>query len=221
MKRLFLAITLLTQCALSEMHAQTDVTSPGDLITGGQMSGGVFVPATQGMPVGNANMFPANGKPAFAIDNDVSRSYRNFGVVFTGFVVTPAFNHTLGGTFVTRLDFATGSDAPERDPLTFTLEGTNGDPLTGTYTLIASGSTGFDTDPGRSTYTSSTFPAVGAFTSYRLIFPTVRNSATADSMQVGDVGLVGQAVPEPSIVSLLGLSAIGLMGARRKRPVTV
>ena len=68
---------------------------------------------------------------------------------------------------------------------------------------------------------SSSFPAVGAFTSYRLIFPTVRNPALADSMQIGEVGIRGVAAPEPSILSLLGISAIGLMGARRKRPVPV
>ena len=119
---------------------------------------------------------------------------------------------------MTRLDIGTASDAPERDPLTFTLEGTTGDPLTGTYTLIASGSTGLDTDPGRSTFViSQSFPGVGAFTSYRLIFPTVRNSTTADSMQVGEVVLSGVSIPEPTILSLLGISAIGLLASRRGR----
>ena len=122
---------------------------------------------------------------------------------------------------MTRLDFGTANDAPERDPLTFTLEGTNGDPLTGIFTLIASGSTGFDIDPGRQTgVISSTFPRAGAFTSYRLIFPSVRNSATADSMQIGEVAIRGVAAPEPTILSLLGISAIGLAGARRRRVAT-
>ena len=184
------------------------------------MIGGAFVPATQGTPVGNANMFPGNGLPAFAIDGDsVNSKYRNFGELNTGFVVTPSFGGGQGGvgTFVTRLDIATASDAPERDPLTFTLEGTNGDPLTGIYTLIASGSTGLDNDPGRSTFViSQSFPGVGAFTSYRVIFPTVRNSATADSMQVSEVALSGVRAPEPTAFTLLGLSAIGLFGSRRR-----
>ncbi len=219
MKKLFLinVLALAIRGVVPKLQA-ADVTTPGDPLIGGQMIGGVFTPATQGTPAGNANMFPANGKPSFSIDDDLSSKYRNFGVVFTGFVVTPRF----GTTFVTRLDIATANDAPERDPLTFTLEGTNGDPLTGSYTLIASGSTGLDNDPGRSTYViSSNFPAVGAFSSYRLIFPTVRNSATADSMQVGDVTISGVSAPEPSIVSLLGISLIGLLGTRRKRPAAV
>ena len=204
---------------MSQVHAQQDVTSPGDPIIGGQMIGGVFTPATQGTPAGNANMFPSNGLPAFTIDDDLASKYRNFGEVMTGFIVTPRFGPL---TFVTKIRFATAIDSPERDPLTYTLEGTTGDPLTGTYTLIASGSTGLDTDPGRGTFGPVlSFTGVGYATSYRVIFPTVRNSATADSMQVSEVVIAGVSAPEPSIVSLLGLSAIGLMGARRKRPAAV
>ena len=222
MKRLFLAIALSIRVTLPEMHAQSDVTTPGDSIIGGQMIGGVFVQATQGTPVGNANMFPTNGKPTFAIDGTSSSKYRNFGEVMTGFVVTPSFTGgNNSGTVVTAIRFATAIDSPERDPLTFTLEGTNGDPLTGNYTLIASGSTGLDVDPGRGNFgLPVTFTAVGAAHSYRVIFPTVRDSAAADSMQVGEVAIAGVAAPEPSILSLLGLSAIGLMGARRRRPAT-
>ena len=146
-----------------------------------------------------------------------------FAIIFseTGFVVTPFFNRTSGFTAVTALRIWTGSNPPARDPMTFTLEGTTGDPLTGSYTLIAAGSTGLDVDPGRREGgVIQTFPAVGAFSSYRLIFPTVRDSALADSMQVTEVQIRGLAAPEPSILSLLGISAIGLMGARRQRPVT-
>ena len=168
-------------------------------------------------------MFPANAPPFASIDNSLDSKYRNFGEVFTGFVITPTFGGPGGsGTFVSRIRFATALDAPERDPLTFTLEGTNGNPLTGAYSLIASGSTGLDTDPGRATFgPNQTFSVAGAFTSYRVIFPTVRSSAAADSMQISEVVIGGVSAPEPSILSLLGLSAIGLMGARRKRPAAV
>ncbi len=207
MKKLSILTTLIFQCCLFQLHAQTVVTRLGDPVIGGQMIGGVFVPATQGTPAGNANMYPPEYPPAFAIDRGIASKYRNFGEVFTGFVVSPSIGAGNFGTLVTKISFATALDAPERAPLTFTLEGTNsGNLLTGTYTLIASGSTGLDTDPGWGTYGPvQTFGAVGSFLSYRVIFPTVRNSATADSMQVGEVAIIGTiGVPEPSILSLLG-----------------
>ncbi len=182
------------------------------------MVGGVFVVATEGTPSGNANMYPANGRPAFAIDNNLAMKYRNFGEFNTGFIVTPGAGASVGGTGVTRLSLGTANDAPERDPMTFILEGTNGDPLTGIYTLIAAGSTGLEVDPGRlEGVVGPSFPVVGAFKTYRLIFPTVRNAALADSMQIGEVAIVGFAAPEPTILSLLAISALGLLGTRRPR----
>ena len=213
-----IVITILTTFGfLFETPAQTDVTTPGDPIIGGQMIGGVFAPATQGAPAGNANMYPIDGLPAFVIDNGATSRYRNFGEVFTGFVVTPNFGHNIGGTFVSSFSLITAPDAPERDPLAFTLEGTQGDPLTGSYSLIFSGSTGLDVDPGRTAAKLTAFPVVGAFTSYRVIFPTVRNSTATDSMQIGEVQINGVlAFPEPSTFALLGISAIGILATRRR-----
>lgn len=217
--KMLLAAVLIFAVVARQAQAQGNILTPGDPIIGGQMIGGVFVQATQGTPVGNANMFPANGRPALAIDGGAEPRYRNFGEVMTGFVVTPSFTGgNNSGTVVTRIRFATAVDSPERDPLTFTLEGTNGDPLTGIYTLIASGSTGLDVDPGRGNFGPPvTFTSVGAAHSYRVIFPTVRNSSTADSMQIGEVAIIGIAAPEPTAFTLLGLSAIGLLGSRRRR----
>lgn len=204
---------------LQSVCGQGDVTRPTDPVIGGQLIGGVFTPATQGTPVGNANMFPASGKPSFAIDDALQLSYRNFGELNTGLVISPAVNRPNGGTILIKLILTTAFDSPERDPLTFTLEGTNGDPLLGSYTLIASGSTGLDVDPGRGvSVLSQTFAPVGAATSYRLIFPTIRDSATADSMQIGEVQLIGTAAPEPSATALLVLSAISAGAFWRRRP---
>ncbi len=218
MKTSSLTVILASLIIGCESWAQGDITGIGDPVIGGQMIGGVFVVATEGVPVGNSNMYPANGRPTFTIDNNFATSYRNFGEINTAFVITPNFGSSVGGTGVSGIQFATAIDAPERDPLTFVLEGTRGDPLIGPYTLIASGNTGFANDPGRTTgVLGSSFPVVGAFTSYRVTFPTIRDSTTADSMQIGEVAIVGLAAPEPSILSLLAISALGLLGVRRRR----
>jgi hypothetical protein len=107
-----------------------------------------------------------------------------------------AGNYTLGVvsgpnvTVVTGLRLTTANDAPERDPMTFTLEGTDCDPLAGGWTLIASGSTGFETDPGRN-ITGAIIPIANAnpYRHYRLLFPTVRD-VSANSMQIAEVELL-------------------------------
>ena len=62
----------------------------------------------------------------------------NFAKLNTGLSLKP----TVGSTVVTGLRFTTANDAPERDPATYTLEGTTGSPYTGPWTLISSGDTG-------------------------------------------------------------------------------
>jgi len=90
---------------------------------------------------------------------------------------------------VVGLRFTSGNDAPERDPMTFTLEGTTGDPFTGPWTTIAMGNTGLDTARG-ATAPDVTFANAATYTSYRIIFPTVRDAGAANSMQIGEVAFL-------------------------------
>lgn len=212
MKLQLTLLALAAGAALAHVSAQ-DITSPADPIIGGMLNGSTFTPATAGTIAG-ANNYPAAESPNFAIDNSNTTKYLNFAKLNTGFVVTPL----VGATRVTGIHVSTANDAPERDPVTYQLEGTNGDPLNGLYALIASGSTGLDTDPGRLTFApQQNFANSAAYTSYRLIFPTVRNAANANSMQVGEVELIGQAIPEPSTMGLLGLTTLGVAAYRRRR----
>jgi len=115
-----------------------------------------------------------------------------------------AANYTIGTvsspnvTVVTGLRLTTANDAPGRDPMTYTLEGTLGDPMGGPWTLIASGNTGLETlsDPTNQRNTvgpAVTFGNTTAYRSYRLLFPTVRNPVygpTDNSMQVAEIELL-------------------------------
>ena len=108
----------------------------------------------------------------------------------TGFYVTPI----RGAFVVTDLRFCTGNDAAQRDPLTLTLEGSNqitGLTLSSSWALIYSGSTGLDSDPGRSTsgVTQIFSSNAIAYASYRVIATSKRDSA--DVLQYSEVEFLG------------------------------
>jgi len=140
-----------------------DVTSPGDLI------------------VATSNNSPGSDGVANAIDDQPTK-YRNFDKLNAGFTVTPG----RGTTIVVGLTLTSGNDGAERDPSSYTLAGSHD----GTnFLAISSGSV--PPFPTRFHKHLFVFPEhTNSFTSYRLIFPTVVNPATANSMDIGEVELL-------------------------------
>jgi hypothetical protein len=138
--------------------------------------------------------FPGGEAPANILDGNTATKYLNFGETNTGFVVTPAF----GSSILQSFSIATANDSPERDPFSYIIQGTN-DNVSGlaeningnafNWTDIAVGDfTELAVDPGRFfTISPISFANSTAYTSYRMIFPTVRDAAAANSMQVADV----------------------------------
>ncbi|HEX2971078.1 MAG TPA: hypothetical protein VHP11_02025 [Tepidisphaeraceae bacterium] len=187
-----------------------DVTTPGDVLV-------ALSNTAQGTPnhlatVGTGGGQHPAGEPASAaIDNNQATKYLNFGRTSVGFAVTPS----MGATYVTGLRFSAANDAPERDPISFTLEGCNSpDALTegfNGWTPIAYGFTGLTENPGRNAWqlvgTEASFADAVPYTSYRLLITTVR-TGSANSMQVGEVELLGCAVPEPASLSLLAFASL-------------
>jgi hypothetical protein len=207
-----------------------DITQPGDPIVGlhDTVAGGPNTVSTQG---GGEGQYPSGEPPSNAIDNTTAK-YLNFGTSSerepgedTGFYVTPTPSEEE--MVVVGLRFQTADDSDNRDPFTFTLEGTNEDPATTTdWVLIASGDTGLQLNPGRDAWqlqgTEPVFDNNLPFTSYRLLFPTVRGAD--NSMQIGEVQFLGvpfvaAAIPEPSTFALagLGLLSLAVIGRRRRR----
>jgi hypothetical protein len=119
-----------------------------------------------------------------AIDGQSSTKYLNFDKLNTGFTVTPK----AGASVITGISLTTANDAPERDPATWQILGSNN----GTdFEVIASGSV--NANPARFRTETMAFSNTKSYTSYKVVFPTVVNAAKANSMQVAEVALHGTA----------------------------
>ena len=158
-----------------------DITAPGDVVVGDPNDGD----------------WPGGEYPALAIDDDVTTKFLHFGGETgpTGFVVVPA----VGPTIVQGLALTTANDSPNRDPASFELYGSNGR-HDGPWVAIASGDivdfTQADEYPRfTKNATAIIFENEVEYTYYRIMFPTIRDAATANSMQIAEVELLGVVPP--------------------------
>ena len=143
-----------------------DVTQPGDVI------------------VASSNNHPGSEGVANAIDNQPTK-YLNFDKVNTGFTVTPG----SGLTIVSGLTLTSANDAADRDPGTYTLEGS----YDGVgFTSISSGTVA--TYTARFEKKTILFSNKIPYLKYRLIFPTTQGNSTC-CMQVSEVELLGVLAP--------------------------
>jgi hypothetical protein len=162
------ALSLASLFVAISTFAQSDVTQPGDPI------------------VGTSGNTPTSEVVANAIDNAQTK-YLNFDKLNTGFTVTPS----VGATIVTGITLESANDAPERDPASYILSGSNDGGVT--FEDIASGDVPIFS--GRYVTQKFTFTNNKAYKAYKLIFPTVANPDTANSMQIAEVELLGTVVP--------------------------
>jgi hypothetical protein len=140
-----------------------------------------------------ASNYPAGENPFFGIDNDPGTKYLNFAQRYSGLIVTPI----TGPSIVRSIQLTTANDATERDPAAWTLEGTN-DPIQTldnsntaaleTWTPIANSAVALP-DTRLTAGPLQSFANATQYTSYRIVFPELKNAAAANSMQVGDIGL--------------------------------
>ena len=216
--------TFLAIAASVGIASGAAIFTPGDTVFGGQLVGANFEVGVAGFDQ-LANNWPDGESPDHAIDG-VGQKYLNFANLDSGIVGTPS----AGSSVATSITLWTANDADPRDPASYSLYGTNvalgGGPFAlADFTLIASGALalplsrngGGNTplDPANSQ--TINFANNNAYSSYMIVFPTLRDDPNANSMQIAEIQLDGRIIPEPSagLLALLGVAPL-LLRRRRK-----
>ena len=197
---------------INVVSSKTDVTDPADTVT---LVGGT-TPGAEGVE--------------HAIDNDTAK-YLNFGTdgdQNAPFVGPVGLTVTLanGPAVVTGLRVYTANDATDRDPIDFKLEGSSD----GTnFATVASGAlslpltrnaSGQAIDPLTLANEEVNFSNSAGYATYRLTFANVRNNTNANSMQIGEIELLGAAGAGSASLSV-SLNANGTMTITSSGPGTL
>lgn len=183
-----------------------DVTSPGDLVV-----------LVNGINDGDGDAGPPpSGEMVEHVIDDAGQKYLNFLDLHSGFIVVPS----EGITLVEGLRFYTANDVPARDPASFQLFGSVSG-VDGTFTLIAEGELNLPDERNAGGQTMLTpespqqsvfFENSRAYTAYQLVFPTLKDADSANSMQIAEVELLGSISP-PVDVTLPGDPLIRIDGS--------
>ncbi len=172
--RTSLLLSLLFLLVAAPLPAAT-LLGPGDLIYGIDLD--VGAPPSSPGAEGVANV----------LDGDSGTKYLLFGGNWSGLIVTP------GSSTVQSMRFTTANDATDRDPAYYRLYGTT-DPITSAaygrgrsenWTLISGGPVSLP-DARFDASTVVSFGNSAVYTSYKLVFPNIRQGAQ-DLMQIADV----------------------------------
>jgi glucose/arabinose dehydrogenase len=189
-KMYFPTVNGSTQMQIAEVSFYTGTNGAGT---------DVLVPADPiiAIDAGFQSASPGGETAPNAVDNNVNTKYLNFGEQNSGFIVTPA----SGSSVVNRFRITTANDSPERDPASWALYGTNSaiaswphsDGTGENWTVIESGSVNLPTErltAGPEVFVNN----ATAYTSYKMVFPTVRNAGDANSMQIADIQFYSDSV---------------------------
>ncbi len=169
--------------------------NPPALGAGGTPLRAITLPGDQITPVGDSAL-PDSGAASDvgqgadkAIDGGGDKYYNrsHYGGAYSGsgYIVTP----TLGAMVVTGLSVTSGDDSPNRDPASFSLYGSNDGGKTFAPIVVGQAIPAF-TD--RHQNQRLTVANAKAYTTYKLIFPTV---AGGPDMQVEEADLLAPAPP--------------------------
>ena len=173
----------------------------------------------------SGNQWPPGEAPENAI-NGIGQKYLNFAKEGSAFLVNS------GPSVVSALKFWAANDAVPRDPASYEIWGTNDSIDTSAgfleiadFTAISVGDIhlpdsrngGGDNALDDANSFTVGFDNGDAYSSYLVVFPTLKDSASANSMQIADVQAYGQVVPEPATGSLVMLAGLFGLCFRRRR----
>lgn len=177
-----IAAIAIVSAHAAPLFAPGDPIFAYDLDTAAVNTGGVNFPAVS---------FPAGEPPANAIDGNAGNKYLSFGKYGAGIIVTPASSAAAQSLVLT-----TANDAAGRDPASYIIFGSNS-PITSAnnsngfsdnWTFIAQGT--LSLPAGRLTAASPVnFSNTTSYSSYWIVFPTLKSVGTVDSMQIGEIQL--------------------------------
>lgn len=142
-----------------------DVTKPGDPV------------------LATSSNSPGNEGVGNAIDNNTATKYLNFDKLNAGLTVSPV----KGSSVITGLRLTSANDAPERDPTSYVLFGSNDGKE---FFEISRGT--IPNFSGRFVSVEVSFTNTIAWLQYRLLFPTVINAASAVAMQIAEIEFLGK-----------------------------
>ena len=167
--------------------------------------------------------YPDGEAPFQCFDQLSETKYLNFGKANTGVIVEPFY----GSSTVVSMQFVTANDHPERDPASWELYGTNDfisseDNSAGegeNWTLIASGDANLPDDRFAAGPIYN-FANATSYSAYKVIFPTLKNSMTANSMQIAEIQVyTGSDAGGDPVCDLLDLAlAVGWAGTDSDYP---
>lgn len=197
---------ILLTCIVGPQAWADAIFTPSDPILGGMEDtvNSLFLVGVTGTAAGTNN-WPGGEAPEHIIDG-VAAKYLNFAKTYTGFLINPSFNEG-NGSVASSMQLWTANDSVDRDPASYEIWGTN-EALDfsstsfslSLFTQISAGSLalpagrgGAGTTPLNNTNSQMvSFGNFNSFKRYLIVFPTIKN-ATANSMQIGEVQLFGDA----------------------------
>ncbi len=187
-------------CALSVLPAAAaPILTPSTTTYGGIVRGGNFVTGLPGTTF-DQNNWPSGQEPTEAVDGIIGpgSKYLNFNITNTALIFSGSTQRVAD-----RMELWVAEDAVERDPASYTLYGTNsaiptlnpGNSISLVLTQLSTGTLALP-DTRDTTQDATGFsqiipvPNTNAWSSYLLVFPTVKNQpSAANSMQISEVQL--------------------------------